>query len=85
MSDCPTTPERLSTLEAKTDRVLEELGFMRGSFVELEKHLVGNATEIERMTVELNLVKLIGGWIFAPMIGLLGTGCILAVFYALKR
>lgn len=85
MTDCPTTPERLSTLETKTDRVLEELSFMRGSFVELEKHLVGNATEIERMKVELNLVKLIGGWIFAPMIGLLGTGCLLAVFYALRR
>lgn len=85
MTDCPTTPERLSTLEAKTDRVLEEIAVLRTSFVELERHLVGNATEIERMKVELNLVKLVGGWIFAPLIGLLGTGSILAVFYALRR
>lgn len=85
MTDCPTTPERLSTLEAKTDRVLEELAILRGSFADLEKHLISNATEIERMKVELNLVKLIGGWIFAPLIGLLGTGSVLAVFYALRK
>jgi hypothetical protein len=85
MTDCPTTPERLSTLEAKTDRVLEELAVLRGSFTDLEKHLISNATEIERMKVELNLVKLVGGWIFAPLIGLLGTGSILAVFYALRK
>ncbi len=85
MTDCPTTPERLSTLEAKTDRVLEELTILRGSFTDLEKHLISNATEIERMKVEINLVKLIGGWIFAPLIGLLGTGSVLAVFYALRK
>lgn len=85
MSDCPTTPERLSTLEAKTDRVLEELGILRGSFVELEKHLAGYAKEIERMKVELNLVKLIGAWIFAPMLGMLGFGSLLAIFYAVRK
>lgn len=85
MSDCPTTPERLSTLEAKTDRVLEELGILRSAFVELEKHLGGYAKEIERMKVELNLVKLIGAWIFAPMLGMLGFGSILAIFYAVRK
>lgn len=85
MTDCPSTPERLSTLEAKTDRVLEELASMRGSFTELEKHLVDYAKDIERMKVELNLVKMIGAWIFAPMLGMLGFGSLLAIFYAVKK
>ena len=85
MTDCPTTPERLSTLEAKTDRVLEELAILRGSFAELDKHLAGYAKEIERMKVELNIVKLIGAWIFAPMLGMLGLGSLLAIFYAARK
>ena len=85
MTDCPTTPERLSTLEAKTDRVLEELASMRGSFVGLEKHLVDYAKDIERMKVELNLVKMIGAWIFAPMLGMLGFGSLLVIFYAVRK
>ncbi|MHB2025118.1 MAG: hypothetical protein ACYCPQ_00560 [Elusimicrobiota bacterium] len=85
MTDNPSTPERLSSLEAKTDRVLEEIAILRSSFVGLEKHLGNHAKDIERMKVELNLVKLIGAWIFAPMLGLLGLGSILAIFYALRR
>lgn len=85
MSDSPSTPERLSTLEAKTDRVLEEIANLRTSFVDMEKHLVDNAKEIERMKVELNLVKLVGVWVFSPMLGLLGVGSIMAIFYALRR
>lgn len=85
MTDCPSTPERLSTLEAKTDQVLKEIAVLRASFVDMERHLSGYAREIERMKVELNLVKLIGGWIFAPLIGMLGAGSILAVFYALRK
>lgn len=85
MTDSPSTPERLSTLEAKTDRVLEEIGIMRGSFGELEKYMGNHAKDIERIKVELNFVKVIGTWIFAPLLGTFGTGVILAVFYALKR
>lgn len=85
MSDSPSTPERLSSLEAKTDRVLEEIAILRTSFCGLDKYLASQGKEIERMKVELNLVKLIGAWIFAPMLGLLGLGSILAVFYALRR
>lgn len=85
MSDSPSTPERLSSLEAKTDRVLEEIAILRTSFAGLDKYLASQAKDIERMKVELNLVKLIGAWIFAPMLGLLGLGNVLAIFYALKR
>ena len=85
MTDCPSTPERLSTLEAKTDRVLEELAIMRTAFVELEKHLGVYAKELERVKTELDLVKLVGTWVFAPLMGTLGMGAVLAIFYALRR
>lgn len=85
MSDSPSTPERLSTLETKTDQVLKEIAILRGSFVELQKYLSAQAQEIERMKVELSLIKLIGGWVFAPLLGLLGVGSILAIFYAIRR
>ena len=85
MTDSPQISERLSAVEAKAGQVLDEVSYLRKAFAELQKFIVDQTKDIERMKVELNLVKLIGGWIFAPMIGLLGMGSILAVFYALRR
>ena len=73
MSDSPSTPERLASLEAKVDQVLKEITEIRESFKELE-----------RMKVELRLIKVIGIWIFAPLLGTIGSGIALAVFYALR-
>ncbi|MBI4369143.1 MAG: hypothetical protein HY547_02820 [Elusimicrobia bacterium] len=81
----PSTPERLSALEAKVDRVLEEVSIMRGSFVELEKYIGNHAKDLERMKTEMGLIKTIGAWIFAPLLGLVGLGSILAIVYALMR
>ncbi|MBI4063461.1 MAG: hypothetical protein HY401_04080 [Elusimicrobia bacterium] len=80
-----TTPERLSSLEAKTDRVLEEISILRSSFVELEKYMGNHAKDIAAMKVELNFFKTVGAWIFAPLLGLIGLGSVLAIVYALMR
>ena len=73
MSDSPSIPERLASLETKVDQVLKEISDLRKSFGELE-----------RMKVELKLIKTIGIWIFAPLLGTIGTGITLAVFYAVR-
>lgn len=73
MSDNPSTLERLASLEAKVDQVLKEISELRKSFGELE-----------RMKVELKLIKVIGIWTFAPLLGTIGSGIALAVFYALR-
>lgn len=73
MSDSPSTPERLASLETKVDQVLKEIADLKKSFGELE-----------RMKVELKLIKVIGIWIFAPLLGTIGSGIALAVFYALR-
>ena len=84
MSDSPSVAERLASLEAKTSQVLDEISILRCSFAELEKFLVNHSNEIERIKVELKLVKTIGIWIFAPLLGTVGSGVALAVFYALR-
>ena len=73
MSDSPSIPERLPALEANVDQVLKEISDLRKAFGELE-----------RMKVELKLIKVIGIWIFAPILGTVGSGVALAVFYALR-
>ncbi|MBI4369217.1 MAG: hypothetical protein HY547_03195 [Elusimicrobia bacterium] len=47
---------------------------------------MGNhAKDLERMKTEMGLIKTIGAWILAPLLGLLGLGCVLAIFYALTK
>lgn len=84
MSDSPPVVERLASLEAKTDQVLQEISILRGSLKEIEKYMNNHSKDIERMKVELRLVKVIGIWIFAPLLGTIGSGIALAVFYALR-
>ena len=85
IDDGHSIPERLSTLEAKTNRVLEEISILRGSFVEIEKYIGNHTKDLERMKTELGLIKTIGAWIFAPLLGLIGLGSVLAIVYALTR
>ncbi len=73
MGDNTTSMERLASLETKVDQVLREITELRESF-----------RELERMKVELRLIKTIGIWIFAPILGTVGSGVALAVFYALR-
>ena len=84
MLDSPPVAERLASLEAKTDQVLQEISILRGSLKEIEKYMNNHSKDIERMKVELRLVKVIGIWIFAPLLGTVGSGITLAVFYALR-
>ena len=85
MSDSATTGERLSALEAKMDQTLSEVSLLRASFVSLEKYLLGHTKEIERMKTEMELVRTVAIWIFAPVMGAFGLGAIAAIVIALKR
>ena len=85
MSDSPTTGERLSALEAKMDQTLSEVSLLRASFVSLEKYLLGHTKDIERMKTEMDLVRTVAIWVFAPVMGAFGLGAIAAIVIALKR
>ncbi len=85
MAETPTTGERLSSLEAKMDQTLSEVHLLRASFVSLEKYLLGHTKDIERMKTEMELVRTVAIWIFAPVMGAFGLGAIAAIVIALKR
>ncbi len=85
MSETPTTGERLSALEAKMDQTLQEVSLLRASFISLEKYLLGHTRDIERMKTEMDLVKTVAIWIFAPVMGAFGLGAIAAIMFALKK
>ncbi len=85
MAENPQIVERLSAVEAKTGQVLDEVSYLRRSFSDLEKFIGSHTKDIERMKVELNFIKAIGMWIFAPLLGTLGVGAVLAIFYAINK
>jgi len=85
VTESPTTGERLSALEAKMDQTLSEVSLLRASFVSLEKYLLGHTKDIERIRAEMDLVKTVAVWIFAPVMGAFGLGAIAAIVIALKR
>lgn len=85
MTDSPQIVERLSAVEAKTGQVLDEVSYLRKAFSELEKFIGNHTADIERMKVELGFIKVIGMWIFAPLLGTLGVGAVLAIFYAINK
>lgn len=85
MTESPTAQERLSALEAKMDQTLAELALLRGMFASLEKHFLDHTKEIERIRTEMDLVKTVGVWVFAPLMGTLGLGALAAIAFALKR
>ena len=85
MTDSPTTGERLSALEAKMDQTLSEVHLLRASFVSLEKYLLGHTKDIERIKTEMELIRTIAVWIFAPIMGAFGLGAIAAIVIALKK
>jgi hypothetical protein len=80
-----TTGERLSALEAKMDQTLAEVSLLRASFVSLEKYLLGNTKDIERMKVELDLFRTALAWVLAPVLGSIGLGAIAAIWLAFKK
>lgn len=81
----PTVPERLSALEAKTDRVLEELSGLKLGVAELGRGLGKHGKDIERHETELRIVRIVGLWIFAPLFGAVGLGAVFAIFFTLLR
>jgi hypothetical protein len=85
MTESISTGERLSALEAKLDQALAEVSLLRAAFVSLEKYLLTHTKDIERVRAEMDLVKSVGVWIFAPMLGTLGLGAIAAIVMALKK
>jgi len=85
MSDGISTAERLSALETKLDQALAEVSLLRASFVSLEKYLLTHTKDIERVRAEMDLVKSVGVWVFAPMLGTLGLGAIAAIVMTLKK
>lgn len=85
MSESATTGERLSALEAKMDQTLQEVSLLRASFISLEKYLLGHTKDIERIKTEMDLVRTVAIWIFAPVMGAFGLGAIAAIVIALKK
>ena len=81
----PTVPERLSALEAKTDRVLEEVSGLRSGLAEFGRAVGKHETNIERHETELRIVRLVGLWIFAPLFGAVGLGAVFAIFFTMLR
>jgi hypothetical protein len=81
----PTVPERLSALEAKTDRVLEEISGLRSGLAEFGRTVGKHETSIERHETELRIVRLVGLWVFAPLFGAVGLGAVFAIFFTLLR
>lgn len=77
--------ERLAAVEAKMDQTLSEVSLLRASFVSLEKYLLSHTKDIERMRTEMDLVKTVAIWIFAPVMGAFGLGAIAAIMLALKK
>jgi hypothetical protein len=85
MTENPSTLERLAALEAKVDQTLSEVALLRASFKSLEKYLLEQTKGLERARVEIDLIKLIAAWIFAPVMGAFGLGAIAAIVMALKK
>lgn len=83
--DSSSVPERLSSLEAKLDLVLQELSGIRAVLGEYEKSQGRQDQAIERHDVELRLIRTIGGWTLGPLFGAFGVGAILAIFYAINK
>jgi hypothetical protein len=84
MTENPSTLERLAALEAKVDQTLSEVALLRASFKSLEKYLVGQTRDLERVRVEMDLFKTAAMWVFAPVLGAFGLGAIAAIVVALK-
>lgn len=84
MVETSTVLERLASLETKTDQILKELSDLTKALTDFESRTREKFEQIERMKVELKIIKEVAIWIFAPLIGTLGFGIAYAAFFTLR-